>query len=484
MKKFLLTALTLSAISFPGLAADTPPTSAPQKTAPQAVRQKLFNAEPFTLTNGMQVVVIPNHRAPVGLEMVWYKVGSSDEISGKTGIAHFLEHLMFKGSPHVPPGELSKRVRSMGGNDNAFTTNDFTAYFQTVSIAHLEDVMMLEADRMRGILVPLDQFESERQVVLEERRQRTENDPRSYFFDQLRYALFPAHPYSIPIIGWKQDIEKLTREDALAWHDKFYAPNNAILIVTGDITAAQLKPLAEKIYGSIPARPVVRAVLPPVSEFPGEVHLTLRDPRIRQSQLVRLYRVPGFVESKTESLALDLLEEIMSGNSSTRLYKSLVIEQKIATSASLGYQDTSRGTTILSASVSPAEGKTLEEVETAFDAEMTKLADKGVTPEELAAAKTRIRDSMAFTRDSLSDPAHIIGEALVNGIPLDDIEYWPDEIDSVTADQIKAVAQKYLIPPVHPDQKPNYVTGYVIAVKHKPGDPEPAALMPPRQEIR
>ena len=453
------------------------PAHAPVTAVTVTTRKKIFNAETYMLKNGMQVVLVPNHRAPVALQMVWYKVGRTDEVTGRSGLAHFLEHLMFKGSEHVPPGELSKRIRAMGGNDNAFTTHDFTAYFQTIAVARLEDAMEMEADRMRSILLPPDQFESERQVVLEERRQRTENDPRSYFMDQLRYALFPGHPYSVPVIGWESEIKALSRDDAKAWHDKWYTPNNAVLVVTGDLTLDQLKPIVERTYGTIPTRPVMREVMPGVNEFPGNTVLTLRDPRIREPQFVRLYRVPSFPQNKQEALALDVLQEIMSGNSSARLYQSLVVKQKIATSASFGYDDSSRGTAMFSASVSPAQGKTDD------DAEIKKLAEGGVTVTELSEAKTRIRDSIAFMHDSLSAPAHAIGQSLINGVSLDDIEYWPDLIDTVTAEQVKAVAQKYLLPSNKPDQKPNYVTGYIYAAKPQPGDAPPPAPSPV-QEIR
>lgn len=469
MKNILLIALLLFM---------TPHGAAAQNPPPEPKREKLFNAETFTLDNGLQVVVVPNHRAPVVLAMVWYKVGNADEVSGKSGLAHFLEHLMFKGSPNVPPGELSRRVRAMGGSDNAFTTADTTAYHQTVAIEHLEDVMTMEADRMKAITVPADQFESERQVVLEERRQRTENNPQSYFIDQMRHALFPAHPYGVPVIGWKQDIEKLTREDALAWHDRWYVPNNAILVVAGDITAAQLKPLAEKIYGPIPARPITAAPLPPVNQFPGDVRMTLRDPRVRQSQFIRLYRVPAMTGNKPDSLALDLFEEIVSGNPSTRLYQALVVKQKLATSANIGYSDSARGPSTLSITISPAPGVPFDKIEAALDKELKSIAKKGVTGEELAAAKTRIRDSLAFTRDNLSDPAHIIGGSLASGQSLDDIEYYADDIDTVTAARIQDVVKKYLIP----GDTPTFVTGTVIAATLKPGQPAPAPM--PQQEIR
>ncbi len=432
-----------------------PPAQA-QKIAP---REKIFGAESFTLENGLQVIVIPNHRAPVVTHMVWYKVGAAEEMFGKTGLAHFLEHLMFKGSEHVPPGELSKRVRAMGGNDNAFTTQDYTAFFQNVSASHLKDVMEMEADRMKGLLIPSDHFVSEKQVVIEERRQNTETDPKSFFAEQMRYTLFPGHPYAAPVIGWKQDIERLSRDDALAFHRKWYAPNNAILIVGGDITVAQFKPMAEAIYGTIPAHEIPKAILPDVSPFPGEPRLVLHDERIEQSVIMRLYRAPGVVKNKADALALQVLAEIMSGNPSARLYKSLVVEQKLATNADLGYQDQVRGDGVFSAGLVPAEGIALETLEAAFDAEVKKIAEGGVSAEELADAKTRMKDSAAFARDSLGGPARIVGQALATGSTLDDVEYWTYDIDAVTADQVKDVAL------LHLQNNSSRVTGFMLPAK-------------------
>lgn len=450
MKHILLMLAFLVFASAPVLAATAAPPPAP-------MRSKIFNATDFTLANGLRVVVIPNHRTPVVTQMVWYKTGAMDETFGKTGLAHFLEHLMFKGSEHVAPGELSKRVRSLGGNDNAFTTQDYTAYFQSIAAQHLETVMTMEADRMKSILLPQTDFDSEKQVVLEERRQNTENDPRAFFYDQLRYALFPAHPYGAPVIGWKQDIEGLTRDDALGWHNHWYTPNNALLVIAGDVTVDQVRALAEKIYGPVPARPVPDRAPTDVSVFPGQTLLTLNDPRIQQAQLIRLYRVPGVMQDKPASFALDVLQEILSGNPSSRLYKSLVVEQKIATNASLGANTDTRDTGTLSIGITPADGVGFDVIETALDAELNKIAETGISAIELAEAKIRLKDSVAFSLDSLSGPARIFGSALSIGLSMDDIEYWPYAIDAVTAAQVQTVARKYLV------EKPAYVTGHILA---------------------
>lgn len=414
------------------------------KSAGAAPRQKVFDAGSFTLENGMRVVVIPNPRAPVVTHMVWYGVGAADETPGKTGLAHFLEHLMFKGSEKIPPGEFSRRVRAMGGNDNAFTTQDYTAYFQNIAAARLRDVMEMEADRMRGLTLPQPEFDSEKQVVLEERRQNTENDPRAWFVEQLRYALFPGHPYATPVIGWGGEVNALTRADALVFHKLWYAPNNAILVVAGDITAETLKPLAHEIYGAIPSNPVPETVFPDPAPFPGEARYIMRDPRIKQPMVIWMARAPGAHISKQDSLALEVLMNIMSGSPATRLYKSLVVEKKIATSASMGYHGQTRHLGTLSASLVPAGNATPEQVEKAFLDELQLVGDNGVTAAELADAKTRLKDSAAFARDSLSDPARVIGEALITGSTLDDVEYWPYDIDAVTAAQVQDVARRTL----------------------------------------
>jgi len=330
----------------------------------------------------------------------------------------------------------------------------------------METAMKMEADRMKSLLMPPEEFESERQVVLEERRERTENDPRAHLYEQMRYALFPGHPYATPVIGWEQDIKALSRTDALDWHKTWYTPGNAVLVVSGDMTVQALKPVAEKIYGSIPVRPTPETILPPVNRFPAETRMTLQDPRIHQPQFIRLYRVPGVRQDKQESLALEVMQEILSGNASTRLYKSLVFEQKLATSASLGYQGQVRGTGTLSISITPAEDVTLEEIEAAYEAEIVKLVKDGITSGELSEAKTRLKDGAAFARDSLSGPARIIGAALAIGAALEDVEYWIYDIDAVTAEQVRTVAQKYLLG--DDTVKPAFVTGYVLVPEAKP----------------
>lgn len=414
--------------------------------AQQASGKKVFNAQTFTLKNGMQVVVIPNHRVPVVTHMVWYKVGAIDEPKGQSGIAHFVEHLMFKGSPNVPPGAFSTRVKAMGGNDNAMTSQDFTAYHQTVTVDHLPDVMALEADRMRGLLFPPEDVKSERDVVIEERRQRTENDPRAYFGEQLMALLFINHPYGNPVSGWLHEVDALTRDNVKAFYETWYAPNNAILIVSGDMTAEKLKPLAEKYYGVIPVRAVPGrrwTDVPPLIALP---QLTLRHPVIRQPQTQRICRVPSFLQSREDSRALELLENIMDGSAATRLYRSLVVEQKIATDAGFSYDGAALSDGTLWISATPADGKTPEILQKAIDDELRKLIRDGVTKEELREAKDRINDKSDFMRDTLMGPAMLFGQVLTAGGTIDDLEFRPQQIESVTAAQVQDVARRFLDP--------------------------------------
>lgn len=429
--------------------------------APAAhAENKVYNAETFTLANGMQVVVIPNHRAPVVTHMVWYRVGSADEPRGLSGMAHYLEHLLFKGTPTTKAGDFSKRIRALGGNDNAFTTQDFTAYHESIAVEHLEDVMKMEADRMMNTNPPPGDFTSEQKVVLEERRQRTENDPRGFFAEQLQAMLFINHPYGLPVIGWQHEVGALTWPQIQTFYKEHYGPNNAILVVSGDITAAQLKPLAEKIYG--PLKPItlpkrVWTSVPPMIAAPT---LTLHHAQIRQPVFMRLYRLPSVTESREDGYALSVLEEILDGGAATRLYKSLVVEQKIATGVDFSYDGLNWSDGSGWVSVTPADGVALSVVEEAIDKELRKVVAAGVTDKELADAKLRMQDSAAFARDSLAGPAMTVGQALITGLTLDDVEYWPRHVEAVTKEQIQSVAARYLDPD-HINQRP-FISGYLL----------------------
>lgn len=426
-----------------------------------AAEKGVFFPESFTLANGMQVVVIPNHRVPVINHMVWYKVGAADEERGVSGIAHFLEHLMFKGTDEVPAGAFSRIVAKNGGRDNAFTSYDYTAYHQSVARDRLELVMRMEADRMTNLKLTDAVVYPERDVIIEERRQRIENEPADRIGEQINATMFVHHPYGTPVIGWPQEMASLTREEAERFYKTWYTPNNAILVVSGDVSAAELKPLAERYYGAIPARPVPerrRVTEPPIS---AERRVTLRDAEVRQPSVRRSWIAPSYrLDPDDQAYPLQVLAEIMSGGPTSRLYRSLVVEQKVATSAWLGYGPSAWDMGTLTAGATPAAGVEMDRLETALWAEIAKVVDKGVTQEEVATARKRMLAEAAYARDSLTGPPESLGAAIATGQSLDDVENWPVRIDAVTADQVNAAARAVL-------SKTNHVTGLLLPLQGK-----------------
>jgi len=410
-----------------------------------AARAGVFNPSTITLANGLQVVVIENHRAPVVTHMVWYRVGAADEVAGKTGIAHFLEHLMFKGTKTMPPGAFSEMVARLGGNENAFTAEDYTAYFQSVAVEHLEEMMKLEADRMANLVLTDDVVLPERDVILEERRQRIDNDPGAQLMEMARASLFLNHPYRTPTIGWENEMRGLTTADAIAWHRKWYEPGNAIVVISGDITMDQVRPLAEKYYGALPATAVpVRARPDEPAQFAPR-RVTKEDPRVQLASWMRLYQAPSYHRGKSEhAYALEVLAELLGGGTSSRLYRSLVVEQKVATSAGTGYDGDNLDLSTFSFYASAQSGGGVSAIEPAVDAEIARLLKDGVTEEEVARAKTSLQAEAVKARDSLSGPARVVGSALATGSKIDDIEAWPDRIGAVTAAAVAAAAMAVL----------------------------------------
>jgi zinc protease len=406
---------------------------------------KVFDPKTFTLENGLQVVVVENHRAPVVTHMVWYRCGAADEKPGKTGIAHFLEHLMFKGTKTVPPGAFSAEVARYGGDENAFTTSDYTAYFQSVAVEHLEDVMRLEADRMSNLVLTDKEVLPERDVILEERRMRTDNEPSARLSEMMRASLFLNSPYRMPTIGWEQEMRGLTTADALEWYGRWYAPNNAILIVAGDVTVDQVRPLAEKYYGVIPRRDVPERVRPqePAQFAPRRV--TLESAEVKQGQWSRQYQAPSYrTGPKDDVYALELLAEILGGNTTSRLYRRLVVTDRIAASAGAYFDSDAFDLGTFGFYAVPPPGQDAAMVEKATDDEIAKLLRDGVTEKELAAAKKALLSDAIKARDGISAPARIIGTSLSTGSTLEDIESWPDRIQAVTAEQVKTAATNVL----------------------------------------
>ncbi len=407
----------------------------------------VFDPAHFTLENGLEVVVVSDHRAPVVTHMVWYRVGSADEPRGKSGIAHFLEHLMFKGTDTLGPGEASKIIAKIGGNENAFTSYDYTAYYQTVAPEKLATVMEIEADRMVNLKLDPKHVLSERDVILEERRTRIDNSDAAKFREQINAAMYLAYPYRIPVIGWAHEMRQLSPEDAITFYRRWYAPNNAIVVVAGDVTAETVRGLAERYYGRISKRPIAKRnrVEEPPQVAPRRLSMT--SAQVGQAQVSRRYLAPSHGHGETAQVnALDLLTEILGGGTTSRLYRSLVVTQKVAVSAGSWYGGDNIGPSTFGFYASPAQGQTVEDVEAAIDTEINALLETGVTAPELAAAIKRLTRSAIFARDSVTAPARIIGAALSAGQSIAEIESWPERIAAVTSeDVIKAARATFKI---------------------------------------
>ncbi|MDA8232476.1 MAG: pitrilysin family protein [Magnetospirillum sp.] len=451
--------------------------------APQPVAAQVFNPTTYTLANGLEVVVVENHRAPIANQMVWYKVGSADEIPGKSGLAHLLEHLMFKGTPSIPPGEFSKIVARAGGRDNAFTSTDYTAYYENIAADRLDLTMKLEADRMRNLAFEEGDFTTERAVVEEERRSRTDNSPAALLSERMEAALFLNHPYHRPVIGWEQEIAGLTRQDALEFYHKWYAPNNAILVVAGDVTPEKVKQLAETYFGPIPrADTPVRDRLKEPPQI-GARLVTLKDPRVEQPNLSRLYLAPSDhygdadVGPKESAYALEVLSEIVGGSATSRLYRSLVVDQGLAADASASYDPTAYDYATFGIVVVPRPGVAMDKVQRAFDAELTRILKEGIGPDEVQRAKDRLAATVAYARDSLHTGTHVLGAALATGQTVTEVEAWPERIAAVTPDQVNAAAKALF-------DENRSVTGILLPEAAVSARAKPAAPVQPSREIR
>jgi zinc protease len=401
----------------------------------------------FTLKNGMQVVVIPDHRAPVVTHMVWYKVGAADELQGQAGIAHFLEHLLFKGTPKYPPGEFSRILRRNGAEENAFTTQDYTGFYQRIAKDRLPLVMELEADRMTNLVLRDENVIPELAVVEEERRSRVDNDPSSLLVEQMDAALFTAHPYGKPVIGWMSEVMKLDRAEAVAFYRAHYTPSNAVLIVAGDVTEEEVRPLAEKFYGvlSNTATPPAQRVRTEEPEPIAARRVILNDARAGIDLLQRGYLVPSYAHAEgNEAAAIDVLTDILGGGVSSRLSKALVISGKIAQEAGAFYSgdEMDYGKLIVYAAASP--GSDMGRIEAAIDQVITEISTNGVTADELELAKKRLRAEIVYAADSQSRLARLFGTALATGSSIEDVLGYSDRLSAVTAEEVKAVTAKYL----------------------------------------
>jgi len=411
----------------------------------------------FTLANGLELVVIPDHRAPVVTHMIWYKVGAADETPGKSGLAHFLEHLMFKGTAKNPTGLFSQVVARIGGQENAFTANDYTGYFQRVASEQLKTVMEFEADRMTGLVLTDQVVLPERDVILEEHNQRVANNPRARLGEQIDAALFLNHPYGKPVIGWRHEMEQLSRDDAIGFYRRFYGPNNAVVVIAGDVEPAEARKLAEITYGKVARRdnfvPRQRPKEPP----PVAVRsLTLADARVEQPTMQRGYLVPSFRTAKPgQSEALEVLAHILGSGSNSRLYRALVVDKPVAVTAGAGYDSYALDLSKFSIYGAPRQGVTLPQFEAEADSVIAQVIEQGVTAEELERAKSRLIADAIYAQDNQATMARWYGAALMTGASVDDVRRWPDRIRAVTAAQVQDAARQWL-------DKRRSVTGFLI----------------------
>jgi zinc protease len=450
---------------------------------PSAFAQTAPRATEFTLANGLDVVVVPDHRAPVVTHMIWYRVGAADEPRGVSGIAHFLEHLMFKSTDKIPMGEFSKIVSRLGGQDNAFTGQDATAYFQRISKDRLETVMGMEADRMVNLRLTEKEVLTERNVILEERRSRIDNNPSAIMDEQMDAVLYYSHPYGIPVIGWEHEMAKLSQQDAMTFYKHYYAPNNAILVVSGDVTPEEVRTLAEKTYGKIPANPAVTARDRP-AEPPARAarRVELKDPRAGKPSVQRYYLTPSYATGQNgEAEALEVLMKITGSGATSRLYKKLVVDQKVASSAGGDYSGSGRDSGQITLYAVAADDAGLEKVEAAIDAVLADIRKNGVTDAELARAKNSLTAAYIYESDNQATLARRYGWGRVVGRTLEQIDDWPNAIAKVTADDVKKVAAEYF------DIRRS-VTGWLVPTPSTPGasaesDDDPS-FQPPAAALR
>ncbi|MBK8890391.1 MAG: insulinase family protein [Dechloromonas sp.] len=411
---------------------------------PGLLTAALANPYETTLKNGLRVIVKEDRRAPTAAQMVWYRIGSMDEVDGASGVAHVLEHMMFKGTPSVGPGEFNKRVAAAGGRDNAFTSRDYTAYFQQVPKEKLPEMMQLEADRMRHLNVDAKEFAQEIKVVMEERRMRTDDNPQSKLFEQMNAVAFQAHPYRRPIIGWMNDLENMSAADAKDWYDTWYVPNNAYVVITGDVDHKEVFALAEKYYGPLEGRalPARKPQVEPAQD--GTRRVSVKAPA-ELPVLIMGYKAPVLRDADKDSdpYALEMLAAILDGHDAARFNKKLVREDKVALSVGIGYDSTARGPGMIYMHGSPSEGRTVAQLEAALRAEITRIQQDGVSEQELKRAKAQLVAGQVYKLDSMFGQAMEIGQTESAGISYRKIDRMLEKLQQVTAAQVQAVAKKY-----------------------------------------
>ena len=426
----------------------------------------------YTLDNGLKLVVIEDHRAPVVTHMVWYRAGSADEPPGSSGVAHFLEHLLFKGTDTLAPGEFSATVAKQGGNDNAFTSYDFTAYFQRVAADRLDLMMQMEADRMVNLRLDEENVATERNVIIEERNMRVENDPGSLFREQLNAAQYLNHRYGTPVIGWQHELPQLTLEDAVSFYSTYYAPNDAIVVVAGDVVPEDVLAMAQEHYGAVPANPDLPQRMRP--EEPRQMaarRLVMEDPRVAQPYLTRSYLAPERDSGdQAEAAALTVLAEILGGGTTSLMAEKLQFDAQIAVQSAAWYDAVSLDDTNFTLIVVPVPGVTLPEAEAAMDGVLQGFLETGVDEDQLERIKMQVRAAQIYSRDDVNGLANRYGAALASGLTIEDVQDWPSALQAVTAEDVMKAARDVF-------QLKNSVTGYLTApaaVQNAATDPETA----------
>jgi zinc protease len=409
--------------------------------------QAAENITTFELENGMQAVVLEDHRAPVVVHMLWYRAGAADEKPGVSGVAHFLEHLLFKATDNMEAGEFSAVVEANGGSDNAFTSWDYTGYFQRVAADRLDLMMKMEADRMRNIRLTEEDIRTERDVILEERAQRTDSDPGALFGEQRRAASYLNHPYGIPIIGWRHEMEQLDMDDALEFYRTYYAPNAAVLVVAGDVDPAEVEALAKKYYGPLePTKDLPVRQRPQEPPQLAERRLIFEDARVAQPYVIRTYQAPERDAGDQESAAaLTMLAQVLGGSSATSvLGRALQVDTQKAVYASAFYSGVSYDDTSFGLIMVPTPGMSLQQAEDELDAVVAKFIEDGVDEEQLKRVKTQVRASQIYAEDDVAGVARQYGAALTSGLTVEDVQAWPGLLDAVTGEQIVEAAKMVL----------------------------------------
>jgi len=413
-------------------------------------------ATQFTLKNGLQLVVIPDHRAAVVTHMVWYRVGGADDPPGLSGAAHFFEHLMFRGTKSVPNGELSKTVTRNGGQDNAQTSHDFTVFFQRIAKDRLALMMGLEADRMVNLDLSEGNVATERNVVLEERHLRIDSEPQALAEEQMEGALQLSHPYGRPVIGWEAEIRRIGRAEASEFYQHHYAPNNALVVVAGDVKPDEVEKLAEEKYGSVAPRQLAPRADVPLPPRLAETRLNFALPGTKLPQLLRIYRVPGYVNSpRGTAEAMEVMTAILGGGPTSRLYKTLVVDKKLAVDADASYDGYNRGPGELTISAVPREGVSFDTLEAAMDQVIAGLLRAAPEAGEFGRAKTKLVAEYTYQHDNQYLLAQDYGTALSIGLDIADVEDWPNRIRAVQAADVRKAAQNFLV-------KQEAVTGRMV----------------------